>query len=114
MNLDQANKILDYGTVPKKRAEQVQLIQLMGYKKLKGGNLPIDSPDRQRQVYRVAQRLFRKAEEVMHGELHAQLKEINDEKDLQRYHLFLCDRFNIPEAERENYTIRELEEQLMQ
>ena len=108
MNLDQAYKILDYGTVPQKRGEQIKLIQSMGYTRVRGGNLLPDCHDKQ--LHRVAQRLFKKAEK----KAHAELKEINEEEDLAHYRAFLCDSFNIPEEEREQFTISELERALMQ
>lgn len=112
MNLDQAYQILDYETVPKNRAEQLSLIRIIGYTRLRGGNLLQDCHDRQ--LLQVAQRLFKKAGDKVQAELNAELREINDEAEQVQYHSFLCDSFNIPESEREQYTISELEEQLMQ
>ena len=112
MNLDQAYKILNYRAVPEKREDHIKLIQIMGYRRLRGGDLLPDCYDRQ--LLRVAERLFRKAEQKAHDELNTELRKIDDEEDQTQYHTFLCDRFNIPEPERENYTINELEEQLMQ
>lgn len=112
MNLDQAYQILDYGAIPKKREEQICLIKLVGYTSLRGGrNL---SACHDRQLYRVAGRLFREAERKVQVELQARLREMREEEHLTQYHTFLCDRFNLPESEQDNYTISELEEQLMQ
>ena len=112
MNLDQAYQILDYQAVPKNREEQIGLIRIMGYTRLRGGNLLQDCHDRQ--LLRVAQRLFKKAGDKVQAELHTQLKEINDQEDLIHYHSFLCDSFNIPAEDRDQYAISQLEGQLMQ
>jgi len=112
MNLDQAYQILNYETMPQRREEQISLIRVMGYTRLRGGNLLQDCHDRQ--LLRVAQRLFKKAGDKVQAELHLQLKEINDEEDLIKYHTFLCDRFNIPSEDRDQYAVSQLEEQLMQ
>ena len=108
MKIDQAYKILDYGTIPEDREEQINLIGIMGYTRLRGGNLVQDCPDRQ--LRRVAERLFRLAEK----KADAELKQMHEEEDIAEYHHSLCDYQNIPESRRENYTIKGLEEQLMQ
>lgn len=108
MNLDQAYKILDYGAIPLNRTEQIKLIQIMSYTWLKGGD--VLSECRDRQLRRVAQRLFKEAE----SKVHAELNEIRREEEINHYHAFLCDLFNLSEAERENYTISQLEEELQQ
>ncbi|MDP3699110.1 MAG: hypothetical protein Q8R47_05995 [Nanoarchaeota archaeon] len=108
MNLDQAYKILDYSIVPEKREDRIKLIQIIGYTRLRGGNLLPDCHDRQ--LRRVAERLFRKAED----KVHAELREINEEEVQEHYENSLYAMFNISEEERAEYTISELEEQLMQ
>lgn len=110
MNTDQAYRILDYSVVPEKREDRIKLIQIMGYTKLRGGNLLPDCHDQQ--LLRVAERLFKKAGNTVHAELNAQLREIRDEEDLIQYHAFLCDIFNIPEELRDTVTISELEDEL--
>ncbi len=112
MNLDQAYQILDYRTVPKDREGQISLIRTVGYTRLRGNRILSECPDQQ--LFRVAVRLFQEAEGKVYAELKAQLREMREEDDIAQYHAFLCDRFNIPEPERENHTISELEEQLMQ
>ena len=111
MNLDQAYKILDYGTIPKTRAEQILIIKTAGYSKLHGRPLT-ECPEQQ--LYTVAQRIFKEAESKVQEELKAQLQQIREEEDLFQYHHFLCDRFNILKLQRDDYSISELEEQLMQ
>src|SRR3989344_1650718 len=111
MNLDQAYQILDYG-VPKDRAGYFAVIGIVRYTKINGVVRLSDAPDRQLQ--RVAERLFREAGSKVDAELNAQVREIQDEEDLAHYHAFLCDRFNIPSEDRDQYAISQLEEQLMQ
>jgi len=108
MNLDQAYKILDYRVVPEKREDRIKLIQIMGYTRLRGGNLLPDCHDRQ--LHRVAERLFRKAEQKANAELEA----IIEEDEVIQYHAFLCNRFEITEEERDQYTIGQLEEAIQQ
>lgn len=112
MNINQAYKILNYGTVPRQREEQIELIKAMSYTKLKGGKLLSECHDQQ--LYLVAGRLFREAESKVLAELKAQAREMREEEDLIQYHAFLCDRFNIPESQRDNYAIGQLEILLMQ
>ena len=110
MNLNQAYQILDYGIIPRNREEQISLIRIMGYTRLRGGNLLQECPDRQ--LRRVAERLFRKAEKKAHLELNTCLKEMQDEENAAKYHAFLCEIFNIPEELRDTVTISQLEEEL--
>lgn len=119
MNIGQAYKMMDYGTVPRQRQEQIGLIKIMGYTRMRGGRLLSECPDQQ--LYQVAGRLFREAENMVLAELNAQTREMSEEEGLIRYpkflvqyHAFLCDLFNIPESQRENHSINELEAQLMQ
>src|SRR3989338_6746324 len=108
MNLDQAYKILDYSVVPEKRADRIKMIQIMGYTRLRGGNLLSDCHDRQ--LHRVAERLFRKAEQ----EVQKEWKTINEEEDKLQYHSFLCDRLEVPEDQRGYLSIKQLEEAIQQ
>lgn len=112
MNLNQAYQILDYQRVPEKREEQIGLIRVIGYTHLRGGGILSRCSDRQ--LLRVSERLFREAERMVQAELSAQVQEIREEEDVFLYHAFLCNSFNIPEPERELYTICKLEELLMQ
>ena len=112
MNIDQAYQILDYGTVPKDREGQISLIGTVGYTRLRGDMILSECPDQQ--LFMVAGRIFREAERKVQLELQAQLREMREEDDLTLYHASLCDSFNLPESERDDHTIRQLEEQLMQ
>jgi len=111
MNLDQAYKILDYCVVPEKREDRIKLIKIMGYTRLRGGDLLSDCRDRQ--LLRVAERLFRKAEGLIHAELKAELREINEEQVQEQYQNSLYAMFNILEEQRDLVTISELEAELL-
>ncbi len=115
MSMDQASQILDYGKVPKTREEQVGLISILGYSKVRGVKSLSKAPDCQ--VRQVAQKLFHDAERTVNQYWRALEEEERQEAENvfpAQYHTFLCDRFEIPESERGNYTISQLEEQLQQ
>lgn len=114
MNLDQADKILDYGTVPQNRAEQLRLIQIVGYTKVNGVDSLSECPNYQ--LRQVAQRLFKEAEKKIYQYWNAIEEEERSEQDnkFPEYHAFLCEITNIPPEDHNQYTISKLEEQLQQ
>lgn len=112
MGLEQAERILDYGRVPPSRDRQLQLISIIGYTKIRGVNRLSLASDQQ--IYRIAQKLFLDAGRVVNHYWKTIEEEENQATFPEKYHAFLCDSFNLPESERENYAISELEEQFMQ
>ena len=112
MNLDQAYKILDYGTVPPTREKQIQLIQTIGYTKVNGVNSLSESPNYQ--IHKVAQNLFRNAEKKVHQYWKSIDEEMKKEQAKEHYENSLYDLFNISEEQRDLVTISELESKLLQ
>ena len=118
MNLDQAYEILNYGDIPRGRDKQISLIAVMGYTKLKGGangTTLHECPDKQ--LLRVAGRLFRKAEKVVNEYWRPleeeKQKEIQDQ-DQRLYRKHLYDILNISENEGQTRSISELEREVLQ
>lgn len=111
MNFDQAYQILDYCVIPEKREDRIKLIRIMGYKRLRGGNLLPDCHDRQ--LRRVAERLFRKAEQEVRQYWDSVDETIRNEEMLENHQNSLYEMFNIPEEQRDSVTASELEARIL-
>lgn len=106
MDLDQAYEILNYQVKKNDSEENLRIIKVMGYTKLRGGKSLTRCSDQQ--IYRVANRLFKKAEKLAQQEASA----IKREEQESRYYSFLCEINNVSETAGQD--ISELESQLMQ
>jgi len=118
MNIDLAYEILNYERVPQSREEQIGLIKIIRYTKLKRGanGTPLNKCS-DKQLLRVAGKLFREAEKVVNDywkpfEEEKQKETQAEDQRLYRKHLY--DILNISESEGQTRPISELEKEMLQ
>jgi len=111
MTMDQAESIIDQG-MPQDRTGYLAILgDIMRYTKIKGVRKLSEASNPQLKI--VAHKTFRDAEKKVNHYWKAAEEEDQDFVS-DSYHRFLCDRFNIPESERENHPTSQLEEALVQ
>ena len=111
MDIETAEKILEYGRVPTQAHELIELIQDAGYSKLRGRPLTA-CPSKQ--LYAVANRLYQEARSTPSTIRDAELQEFQAQEWETDWAENLYEMFNIPQNQRDEISPQELEARLLE
>ncbi len=106
MDYEQADKILEtFNEKPTNRGDQIKLIRILGYNRLRNkGNRRLEDCD-DNQIHAVARTYHQRAIKMINN----YWADIFKQELEQNHHSYLCDLFMIPEEQREQTPLDELE-----